>query len=64
MSKEQRNQNLTRLMSSKTTNFDRLRRQETLKQSDAADLLDNNIKNLVQESEGDPHDDGFWQKFE
>ena len=66
--REQRHQNLTRLMSSKTANHDRLERAKTLQQSDHADLLGetglDNIKQLAQEWEGDPHDDQFWTKFE
>ena len=54
----------TRIQSSKTSNYDRLQRAQTLKQSDHGDLLDNNIKDLVKEWEGDPHDDQFWEKFE
>ena len=49
--------NPTRLMSSKTSTYDRLQRAQTIKQSDHGDLLDNNIKDLVKEWEGDPHDD-------
>lgn len=47
-------------MSSKTSTYDRLQRAQTIKQSDHGDLLDNNIKDLVKEWEGDPHDDQFW----
>ncbi len=55
--------NFSRILSAKTS----IVRQDISKQlvqNDHQDLLQNDVKKLAEEWEGDPHDPEFWKRFE